>query len=176
MNSELLLSPFVAEGRSLRGTLSFVGTPSNKGFHGVSDGKESTCNVGDLGLIPGLGRSPGEGNGYPLQYSCLENPHGQRSLAGYGPWGWEESDATEQLSTTLHITQGLLKQCSCLFSFFEIFFFDVVHLKPLFIYFWLHWVFVAACGSFSSGEQGLLFVVKHSLLIVVASLAVELGL
>ena len=39
-----------------------------------SDGKESACNVGDLGLIPGLGRSPGEGNGNPLQYSCLENP------------------------------------------------------------------------------------------------------
>ena len=123
MNSELPLSPFVAEGRSLRGTLSFVGTPSNKGFHGVSDGKESTCNAGDLGSIPGLGRSPGEGNGYPLQYSCLENPHGQRSLAGYGPWGREESDTTEQLSTTLHITQGLLKQCSCLFSFLRFFFF-----------------------------------------------------
>ena len=41
--------------------------------HG-SDGKESACNVRDLGLIPGLGRSPGEGNGSPLQYSCLENP------------------------------------------------------------------------------------------------------
>ena len=40
--------------------------------HG-SEGKESACNAGDLGLIPGLGRSPGEGNGYPLQYSCLEN-------------------------------------------------------------------------------------------------------
>ena len=39
-----------------------------------SDGKESACNVGDLGLIHGLGRSPGEGNGNPLQYSCLENP------------------------------------------------------------------------------------------------------
>ena len=39
-----------------------------------SDGNESTCNVGDPGSIPGLGRSPGEGNGYPLQYSCLENP------------------------------------------------------------------------------------------------------
>ena len=38
-----------------------------------SDGKESSCNVGELGLIPGLGRSPGEGNGYSLQYSCLEN-------------------------------------------------------------------------------------------------------
>ena len=43
------------------------------GSPGGSDGKESACNVGDPGLIPGLGRSPGEGNGYPLQYSCLEN-------------------------------------------------------------------------------------------------------
>ena len=44
------------------------------GFPGDSDSKESACNVGDLGLIPGLGGSPGEGNGNPLQYSCLENP------------------------------------------------------------------------------------------------------
>ena len=44
------------------------------GFPGGSDGKESTCDVGGLGSIPGLGRSPGEGNGTPLQYSCLENP------------------------------------------------------------------------------------------------------
>ena len=43
------------------------------GFLGGSDGKESACHTGDSGLIPGLGRSPGEGNGYPLQYSCLEN-------------------------------------------------------------------------------------------------------
>ena len=43
------------------------------GFPGGSDCKESTCNVGDLGSIPGLGRSPGEGKGYPLQYSGLEN-------------------------------------------------------------------------------------------------------
>ena len=44
------------------------------GFPGGSDGKESACNAGDQGLIIGLGRSPGEGNGYPLQYFCLENP------------------------------------------------------------------------------------------------------
>ena len=44
------------------------------GFPGGSDGKESACNAGDLGSIPGSGRSPGEGNGNPLQYSCLENP------------------------------------------------------------------------------------------------------
>ena len=42
--------------------------------YGGSDGKESACNTGDPGLIPGLGRSPGVGNSYPLQYSCLENP------------------------------------------------------------------------------------------------------
>ena len=48
-------------------------TPVFLGFPGGSAGKESTCNVGDLGLIPGLGRSPGEGNGYPLQYSGQEN-------------------------------------------------------------------------------------------------------
>ena len=46
------------------------------GFPGSSDGKASTCNVGDLGLIPRSGKSPGEGNGNPLQYSCLENPMG----------------------------------------------------------------------------------------------------
>ena len=44
------------------------------GFPGGSDGKESACNAGDPGLIPGLRRSPGEGNGNPVQYSCLENP------------------------------------------------------------------------------------------------------
>ena len=44
------------------------------GFPGGSDGKESACSIGDQGSIPGLGRSPGEGDGYPLQYSCLENP------------------------------------------------------------------------------------------------------
>ena len=44
------------------------------GFPGGSDGKESPCNAGDLGLIPGSGRGPGVGNGNPLQYSCLENP------------------------------------------------------------------------------------------------------
>ena len=65
------------------------------GFPGGSDGKESACNAGDLGSIPGLGRSPGGGNGKPLQYSCLENPHGQRNLVGYSPWGHKESDTTE---------------------------------------------------------------------------------
>ena len=45
----------------------------NRGIPGGSDSKESACNAGDLGLMPGSGRSPGERNDYPLQYSCLEN-------------------------------------------------------------------------------------------------------
>ena len=66
-------------------------------FPGGSDNKESASNAGDLGLIPGLGRSPGEGHGN--QCSCLENPHEQRSLVGCSPWGHRESDRTERLST-----------------------------------------------------------------------------
>ena len=52
-----------------------------------SAGKESTCKAGDPGSIPGLGRSLGGGPGNSLQYSCLENPCGQKNLAGYSPWG-----------------------------------------------------------------------------------------
>ena len=72
------------------------------GFPGGSDSKESACKAGDLGLNPGLGRSPGGGHGNPLQYSCLENPHGQRRLVGYGPWCHKESDATEWLTLLTH--------------------------------------------------------------------------
>jgi len=57
-------------------------TPVLLDLCGVSDGKESTCNVGDLGSIPGLGRPLGRGHSNPHQYSCLENPHGQRNLSG----------------------------------------------------------------------------------------------
>ena len=69
------------------------------GFPGGSDGKESACNVGDLGLIPESGRSPGEGNGYPFQYSCLENSMDR------GTWqaaihGASELDMTEQLTVS----------------------------------------------------------------------------
>ena len=67
------------------------------GFTGGSDLKESACNVGDLGLIPELGTSPQEGNCNPLQYPTLENPCGQRSLAGHSPKGRKESDMTEPL-------------------------------------------------------------------------------
>ena len=70
-------------------------TPVFLGFSGGSDGKEYTCNSGDLGSIPGWGRSPGGGRGNPLQDSGLDNLHGQRSLEGYSPWDRKESDKTE---------------------------------------------------------------------------------
>ena len=64
--------------------------------------KNSPASGGNKGSIPGLGRSPGGEHGNPLQYSCLENPHGQRSLVGYSPWGRKESDMTEKLSIAQH--------------------------------------------------------------------------
>ena len=76
--------------------LLFIGFPAGSG------GKESACSAGDLGSIPGLGRSPGEGNGNTLQYSCLENPHGQRSWAGCSPCDRKELDMIDQLSTAHH--------------------------------------------------------------------------
>ena len=64
-------------------------------FSGGSDGKESACNARDQGSFPGLGRCPEGGHGNLLQYSYLENHHGQKNLAGYSPWGHKESDMTE---------------------------------------------------------------------------------
>ena len=85
-------------------------------------GKESACNAGasgDAGSVPGLGRSPGGGHGHPLQYSCLENPHGQRSLAGYSPRGRKESDTTEHIHTQKreresgHVFRDYIRQGPC---------------------------------------------------------------
>ena len=78
-------------------------TPVFSGFPGSSVGKESACNVGDLGSILGLGRFPRGGHSKPIQYSCLENPHGQKSLVGYSAWGLKELDMTEWLSTAQHM-------------------------------------------------------------------------
>ena len=64
------------------------------GFPGGSDGKASVYNAGDQGSIPGSRRFPGEGNGNPLQYSCLENP---MDGGAWCPWGRKESDTTERL-------------------------------------------------------------------------------
>ena len=71
-------------------------------FPGGSVCKQSVCNAGDLGSIPGLERSPRGGHGNPLSYSCLENPHVQRSLAWGSPWGHKEGNTTEWLSTGQH--------------------------------------------------------------------------
>ena len=57
--------------------------------------KNLPANAGDTGSVPGLGRSPGGGNGNPLQYSCPKKSHGQRSLAGYSPKDWKELDMTK---------------------------------------------------------------------------------
>ena len=73
-------------------TLPFV----KKGFLGSSDGKDTGCSAGDPGSIPVSGRSPGEGNGNPLQYSCLENPMDR-------PWGHKKLDMTEQLTHSLYL-------------------------------------------------------------------------
>ena len=70
------------------------------GFSGSSNWKESACNTGDLGLIPGSGKSPGEGNGNPLQDCCLVNPM-DRGAVGYSPWGHKEWDMTEAPSGSL---------------------------------------------------------------------------
>ena len=83
-------------------------TMTPEGFPGVSDGKESACNVGGLGSIPGLGRSPGGGHGNPLQYSCLENPRDR------GAWRatirGKESDTTQWLNTA-HEPAGCAPSC-----------------------------------------------------------------
>ena len=62
--------------------------------------------MGDSSSIPGLGRSPGGTHGNPLQYSCLDNPHGQRSLADYSPWSHKEWDTTERLSMHTRVQEA----------------------------------------------------------------------
>ena len=66
--------------------------------------------MGDPGSSPGLGRSTGGGHGNPLQYSCLENSHSQRSLVGYSQWVNKELNTTVQLSTAQHSAYKLNKQ------------------------------------------------------------------
>ena len=83
-------------------------TPVFLDFPDGSDSKEFACNAGDLGSIPELGRSIGGGHGNPLQYSCLENPNEQRSLAGCHTWDCEGSYKTEQINTAQHSTSASL--------------------------------------------------------------------
>ena len=79
-------------------------TPVFLGFPGSSAGKESACNAGDLGSIPGLGRSPGEGNGYPRQYSGLENS------MDYSPWGLRVRHDWVPFTHSIHIYHTPLPQ------------------------------------------------------------------
>ena len=71
------------------------------GFLGGSDSKESACNLGDSSSIPGSGRSSGEGNGYPLQYSCLENSMNRGGWQAIVHGGHKESDTNEWLTPSL---------------------------------------------------------------------------
>ena len=82
----------------------------------------SSSNAGDPALIPGLGRSPGEGNDNTLHYSCLENAMGQRNLAGYSLWGGKESDMTEQISVSVCLVALDWYSSSILENFWDFFF------------------------------------------------------
>ena len=75
---------------------------TRKGFPGGSDSKESACNTGDLGAIPGLGRSPGVGNGNTLQYPCLENPMDREAWRAVVHRLTKKSDMTEHTHTHTH--------------------------------------------------------------------------
>ena len=72
--------------------ISIIGSAGFQAGLVVKNLPSNTGDLRDAGLIPGSGRSLAGVNGNPLQYSCLENPHGQRSLVGYSPWGHKESD------------------------------------------------------------------------------------
>ena len=82
---------------------------------GSSDGKESTYSAGDLGLVLGLVRFPWKRTWQPIQYSCLENPHGQKSPAGYSPWSCKEPDMTEWLSTAQQLLREVILKESSVF-------------------------------------------------------------
>ena len=79
---------------SIRSDMQIIPLLQQKDFPGGADGKASAYNAGDPGSIPGLGRSPGEGNGTPLQYSCLENP---MDGGAYSPWGPKESMGSQRV-------------------------------------------------------------------------------
>ena len=89
-NHFILCHPFCSYPQSVPASGSFP-------MSGGSDGKEFACNTEDLGSIPGLERSPGEGNDYPLQYSCLENSMDRGNWEANSPWGRKESDTNEWL-------------------------------------------------------------------------------
>ena len=83
-------------------------TPVFLAFPGGSESKESACNAGDLGSVPGLGRSPGGGHWQPTPIFLPGESYGQRSLVGYSPWGPKELDTTDRPSTAQHMNTPIL--------------------------------------------------------------------
>ena len=106
------------------------------GFPGGSEGKESPCNAGNTGWIPESGRSPGEGNCNPLQYSCLGESHGQRSLAGYSPWNVKVAQSCPTLCDPMDYIvppwtiQGILQARILEWVDFPSLFSEMVYLLP----------------------------------------------
>ena len=115
--SDFLLQIYYDDKKSMLSKQTRVAIPDScflSPFHpqSGSEGKEPACSEGDPGSIPGLGRSPREGNGNPLQYCCLENPPDRGAWRGYSTWGRKESDTTKQLheSTKYGNCQQIFKQ------------------------------------------------------------------
>ena len=136
----------------------------NLGFPSGSEVKASACNVGDLGSIPGLGRSPGEGNGNPLQYSCLENP-----MDGGAWWATVHRVAKSQtrLSDWHFSLHFFISNCLNLEGY-----------NPVFnsFYFWLCWVFASLHGlSLVVESGGYSSFMQASHFISMASFVVEHG-
>ena len=100
-----LSHPYMTVGKTIALTIQiFVGKASL-----VAQMAKNVCNAGYLSLIPVSGRSSGEGNDNLFQYSCLENPHGPRSLGGYNQWDRKESDTTERLNTARTLASFFLE-------------------------------------------------------------------
>ena len=115
------------------------------GFPGGSAGKETACNAGDLGLVPELGRSPGEGKGYPLQYSGLEN---SMDCIVHGVAKTQTRTSDLHLDSSVRMSWCHLAPFSLFKNILVVLFFDMITLLyffifTLFIHFLLHWLLVA---------------------------------
>ena len=130
-----------------------------KGFPGGAEVKNLPTNAGDLGSFPGSGRSTGEGNGNPLQHSCLEKSHEQGSLASYSPWNCEESDTTEHMHTQLDLN---IRMVSPSLKFFLTYWTFLKVLLRLIVLPWMvsltqwTWVWINSGSWWWTGRPGML--------------------